>query len=43
MPWSESVPAEVELKLKAAEDAARMADDPIIDIDPSAFRDDEEK
>lgn len=43
MPWSESVPAEVGLKLKAAEDAARMADDPIIDIDPSAFRDDEEK
>lgn len=43
MPWSESVPAEVGLKLKAAEDTARMADDPIIDIDPSTFRDDEEK
>ena len=42
MPWSESVPAEIRLKPKAAEEAARMADDPIIDIDPSAFRDDEE-
>lgn len=39
MPWSESVLAEMRLKPKAA----RMADDPIIDIDPSAFRDDEEK
>lgn len=35
MPWSESVPAEIRLKSKAT--------DPIIDIDPSAFRDDEEK
>lgn len=42
MPWSESVPAEIRLKPKAAEEAARMADDPIIDIDPSAFRDDGE-
>ena len=42
MPWSESVPAEIRLKPKAAEEAARMADDPIIDIDPSAFRDDKE-
>ena len=42
IPWSQSVPAEVGLKPKAAEAAARMADDPIIDIDPSAFRDDEE-
>ena len=42
MPWSESVPAKIKLKPKAAEEAARMADDPIIDIDPSAFRDDEE-
>ena len=39
MPWSESVLAEMRLRPKAA----RMADDPIIDIDPSAFRDDEEK
>ena len=38
MPWSESVPAEVRLKPKAA----KMADDPIIDIDPSAFLEDEE-
>ena len=43
MPWSGSVPAEIRLKLEAAEEAAWMADDPIIDIDPSAFRDDEEK
>ena len=42
MPWSESVPAEIRLKSKAAEKAARMADGPIIDIDLSAFRDDEE-
>lgn len=42
MPWSESVPAEIRLKPKAAEGAARMDDDPIIDIDSSAFRDDEE-
>ena len=42
MPWSESVPAEIRLKLKAAEEAARMADDPIIDIDPTAFSEDEE-
>lgn len=42
MPWSESVPAEIRLKTKAAEEAARTADDPIIDIGPSAFRNDEE-
>ncbi len=42
MPWSESVPVEIRLKPKAAKEATRMADDPIIDIDPSAFRDDEE-
>lgn len=42
MPWSESMPGEIRLKSKAAEEVARMADDPIIDIDPSAFRDDEE-
>jgi len=34
MPWSKSVLAEIR--------AARMADGPIIDIDPSAFCDDEE-
>lgn len=34
MPWSQSVPAEIRLKPKAAEEAARMADDPVIDIDP---------
>ena len=43
MPWSESVLAEMRLKPKAPEEAATMSDDPIIDIDPSAFRDDEEK
>lgn len=42
MPWSESVPTEIRLKPKAAEEAARMADDQIIDIDPSSFHDDEE-
>ena len=42
MPWSESVPAEIRLKPKAAEEAAKMADDPIIDMDPSAFSEDEE-
>ena len=41
MPWSESVPAEIRLKPRAAEEAAKMADDPIIDIDPSAFGDEE--
>ena len=34
MPWSESVPTGTRLKPKASEEAARMADDPIIDIDP---------
>ena len=37
MSWSESVPAEIRLKPKAA----KMADDPIADIGPSALRDDE--
>lgn len=41
MPWSESLPAEIRLRQEAAEEAARMADDPIIDIDPSAFADGE--
>ena len=36
------MPTEIRLKPKAAEETARMNDDPIIDIDPSAFRDDEE-
>lgn len=40
--WSESVPAGTRLKPEAAEEAARMTDDPIIDIDPTVFRDDEE-
>ena len=43
MPWSESVPADIRLRSEAAEKAARMTDDPIIDIAPSAFRDDKEK
>ena len=42
MPWSDSVPAEIRLQPEAAEEAAKMADDPIIDIDPSAFSEDEE-
>ncbi len=41
MPWSESVPAEIKLGPEAAAKAAEMADDPIIDIDPSAFSADE--
>ena len=41
MPWSDSVPEEIKLKPAAAAEAARMADDPIIDIDPSAFSEDE--
>lgn len=41
MPWSKSVPADIRLRPEAAEEAAGIADDPIIDIDPSAFRDDE--
>ena len=42
MPWSESVPTGTRLKPEAAKETVRMADDSIIDIDPSAFRDDEE-
>ena len=41
MPWSESVPAGIRLGTEAAAEAARMDDDPIIDIDPSAFSDGE--
>lgn len=37
MPWSDSVPEEIRLTPAAAAKAAKMADDPIIDIDPSAF------
>lgn len=32
MPWSESAPTEIRLKPKTAEEAARMADDPIIEV-----------
>ena len=42
MPWSESVPTEIRLRPEAAAEAAKMADDPIVDIDPSAFSEDEE-
>lgn len=42
MPWPESPPAAIRLKPKAAEKATRMADDPIINIDPTAFSEDEE-
>ena len=42
MPWSESVPTEIKLRPEAAAEAAKMADDPIVDIDPSAFTEDEE-
>ena len=41
MPWSESVPTEIRLRPAAAE-AAKMADDPIVNKDPSAFSEDEE-
>lgn len=33
MPWLDSVPTDIRPKPKPAEEAARMADDPIIDID----------
>lgn len=39
---SHSVPEGIRLKPAAAAEAAKMADDPIIDIDPSAFSEDEE-
>lgn len=42
MPWSDSVPIEVRLRPEAANEAAKMSDDPIIDIDPSASTDEEE-
>lgn len=38
MPWPESALAEIRLKPKAS----RVADDPIVDIDPSVFSKDEE-
>lgn len=41
MPWSDAVPMEIKLKPGAAAEAAKMADDPIIGIDPSAFSEDE--
>ena len=41
MPWSDSVPDEIRLEPAAAAEAAKMADDPIIDIDPSAFSEEE--
>ena len=41
MPWSDSVPEEIKLTPVSAAEAARMADDPFIDIDPSAFSEDE--
>ena len=41
MPWSDSVPGKIRLTPAAAAEAAKMADDPIIDIDPSAFSEDE--
>lgn len=37
LPWSESVPDSCRLSPKAADVAAKMADDPIIDINPEAF------
>lgn len=42
MPWSDSVPEENRLKPAAAAEAAKVADDPIIGIYPSAFSEDEE-
>lgn len=42
MPWSEMLPEGMRLKPEAAAAAAKMADDPIIDIDPSAFAEGEE-
>ena len=34
MPWSGSTPADIRLRPEAAEEAAKMADDPIIDSTP---------
>lgn len=42
MPWFDSVPEEIKLTPAAAAEAAKMADGPIIGIDPSAFSEDEE-
>ena len=39
MPWSESAPADTRLKSEAAEETARIANDPINDINPSSFGD----
>lgn len=41
MPWSGSEPDEIRLKPAAAAEAAKMTDDPVIDIDPSAFSEEE--
>ena len=41
MPWSDSVPEGIRLKPAAAAAAAEMADKSIIDIDPSAFSEEE--
>ena len=41
MPWSGSVPEGIRLKPEAAAEAAKMADGPIIDIDPSDFSGDD--
>ncbi|MEG1624488.1 MAG: hypothetical protein RR300_06475, partial [Raoultibacter sp.] len=40
MPWSPSIPTELHLKSKVATGATRMADDPIVDIDPETLNDD---
>ena len=40
MPWSASIPAELHLKPEVAAEAAKMADDPIVDIDPETLSDD---
>lgn len=37
MPWSPSVPAHIHLKPKGAAEAAEMADDAIVDIDPATL------
>ncbi|MEG0456420.1 MAG: transposase domain-containing protein, partial [Bacteroides sp.] len=40
MPWSPSIPTELHLKSKVATEATRMADAPIVDIDPETLNDD---
>lgn len=37
MPWSSSVPNDIHLKPEVAAEAAQMADEPIVDIDPSTL------